>query len=68
MLRLLAKAGKRFAVKMKCIKEAHMFSDRAVPVISKCDQLKLPPKNNSGGDCWNPEIFKKKENLETFAE
>lgn len=44
MLRLLAKTGKKFTVKMKCIKEAHMLSDRAVPGISKCDQLKLPPK------------------------
>ena len=49
MLRLLAKAGTRFAVKMKCIKEAHMLSGRAVPGISKCDQLKLPQKKIKGG-------------------
>lgn len=44
MLGLQAKAGKKFAVKMKCFKEAHMLSARAVPGISKCDQLKLHPK------------------------
>lgn len=47
MLRLLAKAGKRFALKMKCIKEAHMLSAHAVPGSSKCDQLKLHPRKKS---------------------